>query len=333
MAYPTWAFTLLCIVLTATEAGADDRQEAEKQFRAGVSLQKVEDFESAIAAFESSLRLYRTKAAMFNLANCQRATHRYPEALATFEQLRAEFGTQLAEPMLGQVTVQIAELKNLTATLEVEVSESGAVITVDGKLIGQAPLTGPIRLALGDHELRVEFEGFEPHTVQINLAPGATVAQKFTLKQLSPAKPAGARPPALAPAPLPPAAPPSPPADGIGAEQGAPARTSVGIATTAAGVALLIGGAVTGGWALAIDRGLKDDCIDGHCPEGRASDVDRMNSLATTTDVLLAVGAVATAGGALMLWLNPSESNSGSAQRLNIAVAVDGVRTSLTHRF
>ena len=94
---------LACMWLTPGSALADAKADAEKQFRAGVSLQKVEDFEAAISAFEGSLRLYPTKGAWFNLANCLRATHRYPEALTALERLQRDFGSELQDPMRSTV--------------------------------------------------------------------------------------------------------------------------------------------------------------------------------------------------------------------------------------
>lgn len=129
----------LFVCLTAGTAHADNRQEAEKHFRAGVSLQKVEDFEAAIAAFESSLRLYPTQSALFNLANCLRATHRYGEALKALEQLDRDYGDQLDVEMRSAVDRQLEELRNLSASLVVQVEQSGAEIWIDGNLVGRSP--------------------------------------------------------------------------------------------------------------------------------------------------------------------------------------------------
>jgi len=106
-----WIAVVACLLLVPAQALGGDKEEALKHFKAGVSLQKVEDFEAAIAAFESSLRLYASKGALFNLANCQRATHRYGEALATLERLDREFGDRLDRAMRAAVDRQLEELK------------------------------------------------------------------------------------------------------------------------------------------------------------------------------------------------------------------------------
>lgn len=294
---------LACLWLAPAVALADAKTDAEKQFRAGVSLQKVEDFEAAISAFEASLRLYPTKGAWFNLANCLRATHRYPEALSALEQLQRDFGSELQDPLRSTVELQVAELKNLTGTLAIEIDQPGAEIAVDRRVIGTSPLADPIRLGLGDHEVRATLAGFEPAVVQVNLRPAQAVTTKLSLTPLSPKPasveepPATPREPIPAPVPAPPLAPAPPASVDASSSLG-----TVGLISAGAGAVLLAGGAVTGIWALSVDNDLESACADGHCPKDRADDIDRLERLTTTTNVLLGVGAAVSVGG-LALWL------------------------------
>ena len=55
------AAVIVGLLALAGPAWADDKEEAEKHFEAGVALQKVEDFAAAIPAFEASLRLHPTR--------------------------------------------------------------------------------------------------------------------------------------------------------------------------------------------------------------------------------------------------------------------------------
>ena len=93
------------------------------------------------------------------------------------------------------------------------------------------------------------------------------------------------------------------PADQVGGpaeEEGSPLVTA-GWVTFGAGAALLIGGAVTGGMVLSIDGDLKDRCEDGVCLESERGDVDKMDSLALATDILIGVGTAAAATGIVLL--------------------------------
>ncbi|HEY6728719.1 MAG TPA: PEGA domain-containing protein [Polyangiaceae bacterium] len=327
----------VCLWLAPGLALADAKADAEKQFRAGVSLQKVEDFEAAISAFEASLRLYPTKGAWFNLANCLRATHRYPEALSALQSLERDFGAELQDPLRSTVEMQVAELKNLTATITIEIDQPGAEIAIDGRPIGSSPLSDPVRVGLGDHEVRATLAGFEPAVAHVNLGPAQAATMKLSLRAPGTAPaPAAATPPPTQPPAVAALAPPSqtPPAG----EAGGSGLATAGLISAGAGALLLAGGAVTGIWALSIDGDLESSCVDGHCPKHRASDIDRLESLTTATNVLLGVGAAVSVGG-LALWLfgdsseSPSATPAANPRDVALTARRGFVGASLTSRF
>ncbi|MCU0661011.1 MAG: hypothetical protein MUC50_01645 [Myxococcota bacterium] len=76
-----------------------------------------------------------------------------------------------------------------------------------------------------------------------------------------------------------------------------------GYLTLGLGVASLITAAITGGVALSIDSELSKKCAKDHCSASEANRIETMNSLATSSTVLLAVGGAAAASGVLMLAL------------------------------
>ena len=289
-------------------ARADARAEAKEKFHAGVALQQVEDYDAAVVAFEASLRLYPTKSALFNLANCLQAVHRYPEALAAVERLQSEYGDELDEDMRSAAELQRVELESLTAWLLVVVDHDGAQVLVDGQVRGTSPLADPIRLAVGDHTVEVVLDGFEPESATINLGSRERRTEELVLRRSVPPPaqpPAAVQPPQVAPA----------------IDDGpAPRRANAaGWATVGVGATLLATGAVTGVWALVLDGELANACTGARCPTDRERDVQRLESLATTTDVLLGAGLVATGVGVFIglrgrrepraaVWLEPVAS-------------------------
>jgi hypothetical protein len=68
-----------------------------------------------------------------------------------------------------------------------------------------------------------------------------------------------------------------------------------------AGVALLIGGGITGGVALHLDKELSKECEGGSCPPAQHADLDTRDRLAVTSTVLIAGGVAASAVGILIL--------------------------------
>lgn len=77
------------------------------------------------------------------------------------------------------------------------------------------------------------------------------------------------------------------------------------------GGALLAGGAICGGMALSLDGNLSADCPGGVCPRGRSGDLERLDSLVLSTDILLAAGAAVLAAGVVMLLLDPGVAGDG----------------------
>lgn len=85
----------------------------------------------------------------------------------------------------------------------------------------------------------------------------------------------------------------------------------LGVAVTGLGAAMLIGGAVTGFMAISQNAKLQDQCPDNVCLPGFESDVNRLDTLTTLTDVLLIGGAgVLALGIGLWLWLDDDEAET-----------------------
>ena len=103
-----------------------------------------------------------------------------------------------------------------------------------------------------------------------------------------------------------------------------------GWALVGIGSAVLIAGVVTGAVALDLSEQLADECRAGTCPAERASDGDLGQALATTTDVLLPLGAVAAGVGLVLLFVldEPDAEVSPTASCTDTGCSV-GVRGRL----
>ncbi len=301
----------------AAPAWADDRADAEDQFRAGVALQKIEDFEAAIAAYEASLRLFPTRGALFNLANCLKAERRYAEALQAFNTLRRNHGSELDGTMRRAVDEQVAELSRLTGSLTLEVQPAGAEVYVDGQLVGQSPLAAAMTLTPGQHVIEARSAGFEDRRVIVEVHAGRAAARSLVLEPAAPATSGGTNPPESSPRQPYPVAPvaghspaPGPENPRSDAERG---TNTLAWTATGVGAGLLACGAGVGIWALALDDSLEEECVDGHCPANRAADIDRLSTLTVASNVLLGAGAVLSASGLVVLLLEGSDQQSTSA--------------------
>jgi hypothetical protein len=74
-----------------------------------------------------------------------------------------------------------------------------------------------------------------------------------------------------------------------------------GIAMLAGGGALLLSAVITGSFALSLNNDLKDSCPQDYCFPPQHDDVDRLNSLATVTDVFIPLSVVLIISGTATL--------------------------------
>jgi hypothetical protein len=153
------SWVLAALFAHAPEVRADAKADARRHFDAGVSLLKAEDYEGAALSFEASLKLYPTKTALFNLANCHKALKRYDEALVALFRLRRDFAGRLDAEMLAETAAIEKEIRNLVGTLAIEVDRPGAAVLVDGREAGTSPLAKPVLLSPGNHEVTARLSG------------------------------------------------------------------------------------------------------------------------------------------------------------------------------
>lgn len=70
-----------------------------------------------------------------------------------------------------------------TAPVRFDTTPSGALVTVGGKPEGRTPLK--LDLPLGDHEIRVELDGYQPLLREIEVSPGENLVPTWTLLPLT----------------------------------------------------------------------------------------------------------------------------------------------------
>ncbi len=172
------------IFLYTTTTFADEKAEAKKHFQAGVALQKTDDFAGAAAEFELSLKLYATKGGLFNLAYCYKALHRYSDALDSFRRLLVEHAGKLAPEMKAAAEQQIEEINALVARVKIDVNMDDAEIRIDDQPAGRSPLSEPLLLGPGEHEITVELDGYEAIKQTVNTTAGKELNEKFHLVEV-----------------------------------------------------------------------------------------------------------------------------------------------------
>jgi len=259
-----------------TESNATAREEARAIFERANVLMENENWEVALAEFQRSFDLYPTRSALFNLAMCEKALHRYRAALGHFADWQTRHGDAAPDAERESVARTIDEIRQLVGFLVVSSSPSGASVLVDDERIGTTPLSDPAPLDAVRHVVEVSLDGHVPIRQEILVTPLETVTLDLTLEAIAEA------PPDVSVPEMP------PPVEET--DEGLDSAWFWATASTA--VALGIGGAVAGGIAIDTRADLDDlasRCRDGDrasCDDGR-SRVDDLDAAETATNALL----------------------------------------------
>lgn len=177
----------VAILLGGPNALAGEKAEAKAHFERALTLISGEpkDYAGALVEFQSSVRLYPTKSGLYNLGQCYRRLSRYAEALGTFAELEAQFGSALDADFRADIAKEIRTIRKLTAELTLSVSQPGATIRLGGEVIGRSPLQKPLVLPPREHYLEVQMPGFEPVQRTLGLAMGERRTETIQLVPLS----------------------------------------------------------------------------------------------------------------------------------------------------
>lgn len=146
----------------APSAASGAEAEAKRHFDIGLKLYKEKLFEAALTEFEQSYELVPRPSALRNVAQCHRDLKRMADAHAAYSKLATAHAAQLSPKEKDAVQKALKELENVTGSLTLTVAPEGALVVIDGKKIGEAPLPAAVRLDVGQHVVKVTKDGFVP---------------------------------------------------------------------------------------------------------------------------------------------------------------------------
>jgi hypothetical protein len=247
---------LLVIILgtlATPTAQAGGKEEARKHYDRAIELVDDGQLEGAIVEFQRSYTLKHHFTVFYNIGQVFVSLAKPVEAVDAYQRYLAEGGKKIPAARQAEVEKEIARQKARIATLEIRGLPDGALVRLDGKEIGKAPITAPVRMGLGAHTIAASAEGFDPAETEVTLAgEDQQVVELVLAKHVEPTPP----PPPLAsvvPVAPPVVAPPvsmpvvSAPVEAPPARQPSTSKLRiVGIVSGAVGVAGIATGTVCG---------------------------------------------------------------------------------------
>ncbi len=276
----------------APMAATDARAQAQSLMDMGNGYLQQGDYVRALESFRAAYGLFPSPKLLLNIGTTSKLLGRNAEAASAY-------AAYLARPdrdpkRAVEVERLLSELDGSIAIVRIVVRTEGAIVRLDGRVLGPAPLDADVRVEPGEHALSVEKVGMRPGVAALRLGAG-----ERPRVQLEPSQQAVIQRVVRV-------------ATGEG-------QLVLGITVGSIGVGALIAGAIAGGIALA-----KEGDANGHCDATRpeicdAEGVrlgDAAKAIGTASTVLLVVGGAAVGAGIIILATTPS----GDAPRASVKV-------------
>lgn len=308
--------SLLAAPLSAYGGEAEDKATARDLAKEGIAAEEAGDCATAIDRLEHAEALFHAPIHLQHLAHCYVKQGRLVEATEAYRKLTMENlppnAPDVFKDAVDEANVELPKLEPRLAHLKITPKETyaGLTVTLDGRPYPAAAL-GISRVANpGKHVVHGVAEGRKPLDVAVDLAEGGSASIDLQLEPVT--TPTTSEAPH---APFP--------------------WKSVGTATMIVGGVLVVGGVVTGLMAKSKFDSLQSDCPNKRCPAGfdLGGKQDSINTLSTTTNVLLVGGGILVLAGAAAYFLSPGRSAESAAISVDFAPMVGGGHVSLSGSF
>jgi tetratricopeptide (TPR) repeat protein len=159
-------------------------KEAGERYTRGLALYGDGEFLLALVEFERAYQLSNNFKVLYNIGQVRIQLGRYAKAKEALEQYLKAGGSSLSAERAQAVNKDLSTLAERTATLNVVSSEVGADISLDGKVIATSPLTEPLIVDAGEHNLVLHKSGFYDAAQSVTLAGHDQVELKVELKPI-----------------------------------------------------------------------------------------------------------------------------------------------------
>ena len=156
---------------------------AKRHFEQAVALFNEGNYSAALVEFEQAYKLRPSAFVLYNIGLTQKALFRYTDAIESLQRFLDE-SQNLAPEKRAEATQIITEMKALLADVTLEITPAEATVTVDGRVVGKAPLAKPVAIAAGAHKLEVTAEGYEPQKRDLMVTAGVPIKVTLALKAI-----------------------------------------------------------------------------------------------------------------------------------------------------
>jgi hypothetical protein len=195
------SFVLLALVAQAAPAPDSPEAKAKAQtlLKEGAKLYEKGALVPALEKFNEAYAEFHSPKLLFNIGQASRDLGRFVEAMTAFERFLDEAPDAPAD-MIAEAQKSVSELQGKLGKLRIQCSRAGAEISVDGKLVGTAPLAQTVWATEGSHQVTARHPATAPAVEDVVVNAGWVHTVVMSLQPLVDAPPAAEPPRAPKPA-------------------------------------------------------------------------------------------------------------------------------------
>jgi tetratricopeptide (TPR) repeat protein len=165
------------------EENLEQKAKAQTMLREGSVLYDGRAYVQALEKFTAAFAVYPSPKLLFNIGQANLLLDRPVQAFRAFE----EFLTKAVDASLElreEANETLATLREKLTRLHIDCASIGAEISVDGKSIGKAPITFPVWVLPGQHQITARKQGAIPLVEDIFTHAGEVHAFKVVMKKI-----------------------------------------------------------------------------------------------------------------------------------------------------
>lgn len=139
-------------------------------------------YERALQAFNKAYEVFNSSQIYFAIAEAETKLERWLDAIKHYQLIVKD--DKMPQAKKDAAKTKIGEISSNVVTLMMTVTPEGALVMVDGKEVGLAPLSDPVYLAPGEHTVAVTYNGFTPQEFTEAMEAGAPIEKTIELKRI-----------------------------------------------------------------------------------------------------------------------------------------------------
>ena len=171
---------------TATDAAAEGEPErmaplsetlhgmAKAEYEAARILYQDGDYQGALTKLKVAYQQAKDPRLLWNMAAAEKNLRHYARVIELMDEYLAAGEPYITPADEEQARTLVDTVRGFVSTVTVRAKPDGALVSVDGAPVGNAPLPGPLSLDFGSRTFRVTLSGYEPWSQQVELKGGET---------------------------------------------------------------------------------------------------------------------------------------------------------------